>query len=91
MKFLKASYTPDSRTHRIISLAAWSGVAVFFFILLFNPFELPEAELTETLFLVAGMGLISFLSPILFLVVIPRFFAQMVPNRRMGGRDRRIC
>ncbi len=76
MKFLKASYTPDSRTHRIISLAAWSGVAVFFFILLFNPFELPEVELTETLFLVAGMGLISFLSPIIFLVVIPRFLPK---------------
>ena len=76
MKFLKASYTPDSRTHRIISLAAWSGIAVFFFILLFHPFELPEAELTETLFLVAGMGLISFLSPILVLAVIPRILPK---------------
>lgn len=76
MKFLKASYTPDFRTRRIISLAAWSGIAVFFFILLFQPFELPEAELTETLFLVAGMGLISFLSPILVLVLVPWFLPK---------------
>lgn len=56
---------------RKLRLAFWNAIGVFFFILFFQPFWVEDRPLPDTLFLIAGMGLIVFFFIVFILIVVP--------------------
>jgi hypothetical protein len=74
--FLRKPFKPSVDIRRKLRLAFWNAIGVFFFILFFQPFWVEDRPLPDTLFLVAGMGLIVFFFIVFILIVVPMIFPK---------------
>ncbi|MDT8297143.1 MAG: LytTR family DNA-binding domain-containing protein [Spirochaetaceae bacterium] len=74
--FLRKPFKPSIDMRRKLRLAFWNAIGVFFFILFFQPFWVEDRPLPDTMFLIAGMGLIVFILIVFILIAVPLIFPK---------------
>ena len=84
-KFLNQPYPYDFNTRTILKHASAVGVFIFLFLFIFQPFEIhPDVvSMSQKISVSLGYGLISFIIPLLFYILLPKLFPIIIAEEQI--------
>ncbi|MEA3316856.1 MAG: hypothetical protein U9R54_02755 [Bacteroidota bacterium] len=74
LEFLKRPYPYSNDLKKNVKILFFVSVFIFVFLLFFQPFKLDALSRLEKIYLISGLGVVTFLSLSLNLLFIPRNF-----------------
>ncbi len=80
-KFLRKPYPFNDDLKRNAKIIFFISISIFVFLMVFQPLDISNLGGREKLYLVAGLGVITFLSLSLNLMVLPSLFPKVFMNR----------
>lgn len=81
LKFLKRPYPFNDDLKRNARVIFFISISIFVFLLLFQPLEISTLGGKEKIYLIVGLGVITFLSLSINLLVLPSLWPQIFINR----------
>jgi len=81
LDFLKKPYPFNDDLKRNAKVIFFISIGIFAFLLLFQPLDISNLENTDKIYLVAGLGVITFLTMSINLMVLPSLFPKIFLHR----------
>lgn len=81
IEFLKRPYPFNDDLKRNARVIFFISISIFVFLLLFQPLEISSLEGQDKIYLIIGLGVITFLSLSINLLVLPSLWPQIFINR----------